>query len=212
MACDSPAPLREAGVSELLRLYESSELGRDGYPLAWHLGPGEFPAIKDYVRELAEHRCVRCQHPYRNGEHGTGEWTPCDERCEHEGPLRVVEDRDPDTLEAVRWQRLNPELNAGVMAAKWAFPVEARWRILTVHHLTGEKADCRWWNLVAVCQRDHLYLQGRVQMDQIWPWEHSEWFRPYAAGFYAWKYLGEDINRNEADERMEELLGLERVA
>lgn len=75
------------------RLYELA--GPDGYPAEWH------DSIKDQVRELAGYRCVRCGHPYRNGEHGNGEWSPCDDRCSHEG--------------------------------------DGQWRILTVHHLDGNK-------------------------------------------------------------------------
>jgi hypothetical protein len=46
-------------------------------------------------------------------------------------------------------------------------------------------------------------------MDTPWHYEHSEWFRPYAAAFYAWKYLGEDLTREETMERLEGLLFLE---
>jgi hypothetical protein len=100
---------------------------------------------------------------------------------------------------------------AGEMYRAGAF-VEAAWRILTVHHLDGDKANCRWWNLVALCQRCHLQIQGRVVMARMWPWEHTEWFKPYVAAFYAWSYLGEDLTRPEAEARLEELLALERVA
>jgi hypothetical protein len=50
-----------------------------------------------------------------------------------------------------------------------------------------------------------------VNPAQVFPYEHSEWFQPYAAGFYAWSYLGEDITREQAIERMDALLALERV-
>jgi hypothetical protein len=88
----------------------------------------------------------------------------------------------------------------------------SEWRILTVHHLNGVKADLRWWNLAALCQRCHLTIQGRVQMERIWPWPHSEWFKPYAAGWYAHAYLGEDLTRTEAEQRLDELLALELAA
>lgn len=82
------------------------------------------------------------------------------------------------------------------------------WRILTVHHLDGDKFNCRWWNLAALCQRCHLKIQGRVIMDRPWLFEHSEWFRPYVAGYYAWTLLGEDLTRTEVDARLPELLNL----
>jgi hypothetical protein len=84
----------------------------------------------------------------------------------------------------------------------------------TVHHLRlgdDAKRDLRWWNLAALCQRCHLQIQGKVVMERIWPWPHSEWFKPYAAGWYAWVYLGEDITREEAGERADDLLSLELV-
>ena len=56
---------------------------------------------------------------------------------------------------------------------------------LTVHHLTIDPANCRWWNLAALCQRCHLTIQARVVMERMWYLPHSEWFRPYAAGYYA---------------------------
>lgn len=88
-------------------------------------------------------------------------------------------------------------------------------RVLTVHHLRlghDHKRDLRWWNLAALCQRCHLQIQGKVQLEQVWPHEHSDWFKPYAAGWYAWSYLGEELTREQVDARLDELLGLELVA
>jgi hypothetical protein len=90
--------------------------------------------------------------------------------------------------------------------------VQARWRILTVHHLDGNKANCRWWNLAALCQRCHLTIQGRVRMERVYPWPHSDWFKPYVAGYYAWAYLGEELDREQTELRLDELLGLELAA
>ena len=192
-------------MSSLLRQYELSECGRDGYPYFWHQETEWEPAIKDLIREQAGHRCQRCGHPYRVGEHGNGEWSPCDEKCTHGGPFRMVEHGsetvavlpDPHGFHVTHWE-------PGKQPAR-----EAQWRILTCHHL-GEKADCRWHMLVALCQRCHLSVQGKVTMDKPWPWEHTEWFRPYAAAFYGWKYLGEDLTREETMARLDELLALER--
>jgi len=85
------------------------------------------------------------------------------------------------------------------------------WNILTVHHLDGDPSNCRWWNIPALCQRCHLSIQGRVKMHQPFIFEHSAWFKPYVAGFYAWKYLGQELSRQEVDEHMDELLALERL-
>lgn len=189
------------------RVYEPDECGTDGYPHAWHdLGDGR--GVKHLVREQAGHRCIRCGHPYAPG---AGEWSPCDERCTHAGPYRyewngIWEDAgaDEQVNTAGQVKRL-----VGLRA------VEARWRILTVHHLRlGEdaKRDLRWFNLAALCQRCHLTIQGKVLMERVWPWPHSEWFRPYAAAWYAWAYLGEELTREETLARLDELLALEMAA
>lgn len=86
------------------------------------------------------------------------------------------------------------------------------WRILTVHHWDGNKANCQWWNLMALCQRCHLSIQGRVDPKRPYFLEHSDWCKPYAAGFYAFKYLGLQLTRKETMARLDELLALERRA
>lgn len=60
--------------------------------------------------------------------------------------------------------------------------------MLTTHHLDMFKPNCAWWNLAALCQRCHLSIQGRVVMDRVWMFDHTEWFIPYVAGFYAARY------------------------
>ena len=177
--------------------------GRDGYPVAWHdLGTGQ-GGVKDLVRELAGNRCVRCGHPYAKG---AGEWSRCDERCAHGAPYRLtVPEQGTMTVDIDEPEKpVTQWLAHGV--------VHARWRILTVHHLNADKADLRWWNLAALCQRCHLQIQNKVVMGRVWPWPHSEWFKPYAAGWYAWAYLGEDLTREEAEARLDELLALEGIA
>lgn len=191
-----------------LRLYEPHECGPDHYPRAWHTidrGPG----VKHLVREQAGHRCVRCHHPYLPG---TGEWSRCDHECTHRGPYRYRHgDVDP-WLEQPEGDE--PWVGVAGIGDDVGIQVEARWRILTVHHLrlgNDAKRDLRWWNLAALCQRCHLQVQGKVQMERIWPHEHSDWFKPYAAGWYAWSYLREDLAREETMARLDELLALERI-
>ncbi len=84
---------------------------------------------------------------------------------------------------------------------------------LTVHHLDINPANCRWWNIPALCQRCHLRIQGKVDMDRPWVMaDHSEWFQPYVAGFYAWKYLGLDLSREAVMAQLPDLLSIERNA
>jgi hypothetical protein len=241
-------------------VYGAADLDREGYPIPWSkpsrirdVGGGHlvddpeqehWPPIKDLIRELTGHRCIRCLHPYVVGRSSVmadrpapesyvestlqlwedvgapdAEEVPkdrpilysaCDEQCTHDGPLRV---RSVDPEEP--WEPLDYDFNrygrrgAGALVVP-GVEVQAAYRILTVHHLNGDKTDCRWWNLCALCQRCHLSVQTRVEMDHPWPWEHSEWFRPYVAGYYAWKYEGRNITRAEALADMDRLLDLER--
>lgn len=168
--------------------------------------PPDWPEIADRVRESVNHRCVRCRHPYHVGKHGKGQWSPCDGGCQHAGPLGellqsgIIEPLPNEVLTSHECQR----------ALKgW---IVAEWRILTVHHLDGNKANCSWWNLLPVCQRCHLTIQSRVNPDVPYFLEHSGWFRPYVAGFYAKKYEGREITRQEADSRIVELLAYEQLA
>lgn len=215
-------------MSDLLRIYEPSECGKDGYPLAWHKCPecegrgggynGEegteweceaclrSGSVKGLVRVESAHRCVRCHHPYYGSE---GEWSSCDEHCHHRGPVRLSYTAEDGSPVVAHEHRLATE--AGVVVG-YGKRVEAQWRVLTVHHLTGVKADLRWWNLAALCQRCHLEIQGRVRMEQVYPHEHSPWFKPYAAGYYAASYLAEDLTREQTEERLDELLALELAA
>lgn len=57
--------------------------------------------------------------------------------------------------------------------------------VLTVHHLDGDKSNCAWWNLAALCQRCHLHVQAKVILERHWMFEHTPWFQPHAAGYYA---------------------------
>lgn len=57
--------------------------------------------------------------------------------------------------------------------------------VLTVHHLDNNKSNTQWYNLVALCQKCHLKIQAKVIMHRPWILPHSEWFKPYVAGYYA---------------------------
>jgi 5-methylcytosine-specific restriction endonuclease McrA len=82
-------------------------------------------------------------------------------------------------------------------------------KILTVHHMDGDKANDEWWNLLPLCQVCHLQVQAKLDPDQPYMFEHSDWIKPYIAGFYAKKYENRLITRHEAEERLEELLSYE---
>lgn len=175
-------------------------------------------SVKARVRLEAGHRCIRCLHPYvpkgdaemfgeepswRDGCEG---WTPCDDLCDHAGPVRWR--YPPD-----EWAMLTaPDPEQIKIRSESTLEVEASWRILTVHHADGDKANLAWWNLLALCQVCHLEIQAKVVMERVYPWEHSSWFKPYVAAYYAHVYLGEAVSREETCGRLEELLALERAA
>lgn len=77
-----------------------------------------------------------------------------------------------------------------------------------VHHLDGDKANCRWWNLLALCNSCHLTIQAKVLPERPYLWEHSDWFKPYVAGFYAHFYAQREVTREEAMAELEQLLAL----
>lgn len=59
-------------------------------------------------------------------------------------------------------------------------------RVLSVHHLDGDKTNCADWNLVALCQRCHLSVQNRVRLSQLTITEVmpiADWFRPHFEGY-----------------------------
>lgn len=90
---------------------------------------------------------------------------------------------------------------------------DGKQRVLTIHHADGDKSNSQWWNLLPLCQVCHLAIQAKVDLHRPWlMFEHSDWFKPYVAGFYAWKYLGKQLTRPEVDGRLNELLLLETAA
>ncbi len=48
--------------------------------------------------------------------------------------------------------------------------------MLTVHHLDGDKSNCSYANLVALCQRCHLRIQAQFIPGQtVMPFAQMEW-------------------------------------
>lgn len=78
---------------------------------------------------------------------------------------------------------------------------------LTVHHLDMNPANCRWWNLAALCQKCHLQIQHKVIMERPYMFEHSEWFKPYVAGYYAFRH-GRDDSREAVMTHVDEMIAL----
>ena len=84
-------------------------------------------------------------------------------------------------------------------------------RTLTVHHLDMNPGNSAWWNLLPLCQACHLSIQGRVYLDRPWVMaDHSDWFKVYAGGYFAWKYLSLDVTREEVERDLEWYVNIER--
>jgi 5-methylcytosine-specific restriction endonuclease McrA len=83
---------------------------------------------------------------------------------------------------------------------------DGKQRILTVHHLDGNKSNSRWWNLLALCQVCHLTIQGKLIPERPYLWEHSAWFKPYVAGFYAHYHHGVDLSRAKIESNLDHWL------
>lgn len=80
--------------------------------------------------------------------------------------------------------------------------------VLTVHHLDMNPANCAWHNLAALCQQCHLTIQGKVIMERVWMFEHSEWFKPFVGGYTA-HLRGLPEDREYVMAHLDELLVLE---
>jgi len=83
--------------------------------------------------------------------------------------------------------------------------------MLTVHHLDMDKSNCAWWNLPPLCQRCHLSIQGRVDMKRIWLFEHSDWFKPYVAGYYA-HLRSLPTSREYVENNLDDLLDISKLS
>jgi len=107
-----------------------------------------------------------------------------------------------------QWREIaqNVKDEAGWRCARCGHPHDPKaGYTLTVHHLTGEKNNCRWWNLAPLCQRCHLQIQAKVIMHRPWFLPHSEWFKPYVAGYYAYTH-GLPDDKASVLSRMDELI------
>ena len=145
----------------------------------------EWAKISYQVKKDASWRCVRCGHP--NEGSGPHNRIPCDEHCDL--------DRHPESVDfpEVAGQILayfalvgSPAFTAAGSPPAWP---QQRQRVLTVHHFDGNKENNLWWNLMALCQVCHLVIQGKVVPEQPWMFEHSNWIKPYIAGYYAREFL-----------------------
>lgn len=145
-------------------------------------------ALHNTVRAAANNRCVRCGHPEGDTMRLL---TDLDAVCGYETHQSAIVRDAGDG----KWRvfLLRP------CTDHCTHPQDKKLRILTVHHLDGNKANNAWWNLLALCQVCHLQVQGKVIPERPYLWRHSDWFVPYVCGFYAHYYGEQSITREQAD-------------
>ena len=168
--------------------------------------PEDWPDISLQIRDQAGWRCVRCKHPMARWLEGSGDLE------KHAEAIAISHSQPADKILPYRIRFVE---EGAFMVATWlpcdgqcTHLPDGKQRVLTVHHLDGDKGNCRWWNIPALCQSCHLKIQAAVIMAQTYQLPHTGWFRPYAAGFYAFTILGEDLTREEVEGRMDELLNV----
>lgn len=159
----------------------------DGYPPEWE-------AVSLQTKIDSNFRCVRCGHPNaRISPTGNDHPRAAEALAIDLGagtPVRVYE--DPRGFAWLRHHMVQCDEHCT------HDPDVRDHRILTVHHLDGNKANLAWWNLCSLDQRCHLTIQGKVKMGQTYQLPHSTWFLPYVAGFYA-QVLEEQPTREEVE-------------
>lgn len=111
------------------------------------------------VRDEASWRCVRCRHPF---DRETGRPLPCAES--------IIDPCDPRRCKAKR------------IAARGGLVTAHNYGI---HHFDGDKGNNAWWNLMALCNSCHLYVQASVIPERAFMFHHSEWAIVYVCGYYA---------------------------
>lgn len=139
--------------------------------------PDYWPLLSEAVKRAAGWRCIRCGHPRG------------------------------DTMERGKVDGIAcpPMVNLAFCGPFCTHPKDGKMRVLTVHHLDGDKSNDHWWNLLALCQCCHLMIQAKVIPERQWMFEHSAWFKPYVAGYYAFE-RGLTYSRAEVEPIIEQLL------
>ena len=146
--------------------------------------PCDWARIALHVKQDADYRCVRCRHPFHTAM-VFGIPAFCDSLCD---PARGLH------LKRGMATPHHPERLNGINYG--------------VHHFDGNKSNCRWWNLMALCNSCHLTIQALVIPERPWLFEHSEWMRPYVAGYYAFTYASLDLPREEVMRDIERYIAM----
>ncbi|MDE3097418.1 MAG: hypothetical protein KGK07_15645 [Chloroflexota bacterium] len=63
---------------------------------------------------------------------------------------------------------------------------DGKQRMLTVHHLDGNKANLERFNLAVLCQACHLSVQARVDFYRPYFLPHTPWMARHVEAFNVW--------------------------
>lgn len=146
--------------------------------------------LHNAVKAAVGNRCVRCHHPDGDRMFTTTDVNNVVEAEAIYGSRAHVRDI-PEGWRVLVLSRCDDQCQH--------VQVPAKMRVLTVHHMTGDKSNNAWWNLLPLCQVCHLQVQSKVLPEVPYLWKHSAWFVPYVCGFYAHYYGRIDITREQAD-------------
>ena len=58
---------------------------------------------------------------------------------------------------------------------------------MTVHHLIPDTFLIDSWNLACLCQRCHLTVQDRIDMDTIYLLKYTNWLSHHLGGYRRWR-------------------------
>lgn len=145
-----------------------------------------------------------------SGFRGTGtypeDWPEVARRIKAESDWRCARCRHPDHPQLCESEGVHRGYAS--CDGECRHPPDGRRRVLTVHHLDGDKGNNRWWNVPPLCQVCHLEVQAKVRMGQTYFHPHSDWFLPYVAGYYAFRILDEDWTRGEVEDALLQLMVL----
>jgi len=167
--------------------------------------PPDWTEISRQVKAAAHYRCVRCHHPFD----ANGGPLVCVPECDatrgriNHGLIELTDHYPTDG-----GMRTTSKMYADSLAIAGPHAPRIPGLNYGVHHLDGDKGNCRWWNLIPLCNSCHLTIQAKVIPERPYIWDHSDWFVPYVCGFYAFWFAHEEITRAEAEARPDHWLSL----
>lgn len=161
----------------------------------------DWRAVRDAAYVAVGFRCIRCRHPFTPVVGQTSPPLPCDDLCDTTRGRRI-NTHHPNA------RRDHPEKPLREIVSRLVHNIWDGGLSLTLHHFDGNKANNAWWNLLALCNSCHLTIQAKVVPERPYLWEHSEWIKPYVAGFYAHWYGRIDITHEQACAELDKYLAM----